>query len=92
MPMNKIYPALSGGEVTVPTSGSITVDTGLRDLDYANVSLAQASVATAAGVSVERVARVAGDLTAKILVKSWAADGFTAGSSAVKVSWSAFGK
>lgn len=92
MSANAIYPAMAGGEVTVPAAGSITVDTGVRDLAYANVALAQDSVATAAGVSWSRVARVKGDLTAKILIKTWAADGATAGSTAALVSWSAFGK
>jgi hypothetical protein len=92
MSQNKIYPAIAHGEVTVPSTGSVVVDTGLRDLDAASVSLAQASVATAAGISWERVARVAGDITAKITIKTWAADGATAGSTAAKASWVAFGK
>jgi hypothetical protein len=89
---NKYYPAISSGMVTVPSSGSIEVDTELRDLDQATVSLAQNSAGTAASCSWTRVTRAPGDLTAKITIKTWAADGATAGSSACNVSWMAFGK
>lgn len=92
MAKNAFYPAQAGGIVTVPSAGSIVVDTGIRDLDYAVVSLAQDSAATAAGVSFSRVARAAGDLTAKITIKTWNADGATAGSTAAVVNWAAFGK
>jgi hypothetical protein len=91
-PQNQYVPGNTHGEVTVPATGSVQVDTGMKDLTTATVSIAQASVATAAGITWERVARVKGDGTAKILIKSWAADGLTAGSSAMKASWSAWGR
>lgn len=91
-PLNKIYPMLAGGEVTVPASGSLVVDTGMRDCEVAHASLNQDSVATAAGVSVSRVARTPNDIFTKLLIKTWAADGSTAGSTAAKVNWVAFGK
>lgn len=89
-PVNTYNPDMSGGDAVVPASGTLVVDTGLPVLGYAVVALAQDSVATAAGVSWSRVPRVAGDATAKITIKTWAADGIAAGSSAAAVSWAAF--
>jgi hypothetical protein len=89
---SKYIPSMSGGEVTVPSSGSITVDTDVRDLDHAQVSLIGTSIAACATVSYSRVARVPGDLTAKITIKTWKADGLTAADAAGTVAWTAFGK
>lgn len=90
--MNRFFAGMSGGEVTVPASGSLVVDTGQVSLGYFQACLAQDSVATAAGVSVTPVPRVQNDGTAKLLIKTWAADGATAASTAAKVQWAAFAK
>jgi hypothetical protein len=68
----------------------LVVDTLLRELHSADVTLAQDAVATAASVSYEKVPLVAGQ-TQKITVKTWAADGATAGSTAALVSVTAIG-
>lgn len=88
--LNKHIPEMGGGRETVPSSGTLVVDTLLRTLQSVSVSLAQDSVATAASVSYELVAQVAGQ-TQKITVKTWAADGFTAGSTAADVDIQAIG-
>lgn len=89
--LSKHMPEVSGGDVTVPAAtGELVVDTLLRNLQTATVSLAQDSVATAAAASWERVPQVAGQ-TAKITVKTWAADGAAAGSSDALVSVVALG-
>ena len=92
MNANKFYPALAGGQVTVPSSGSLTVQTNIQSLHYFNAVLAQDPGANAAHVTVTPVARVPGDTGAKLLIKTWKADGTTPASVAANVSWSAFGK
>jgi len=92
MNANKFYPAMAGGQVSVPTTGSVVVQTGIQALHYFSASLVSDPVANAAHVSVSPVARVPGDGGAKLLIKSWKSDGVTAGSVAANVSWSAFGK
>ena len=92
MPGNKSthIPAYAGGIETVPSSGSVVVDTGLREVQGGAAALAEDSVATAAGVSIAFAAPVGGSV--KATIKTWAADGSTAGSTAAKVGWTALGK
>ncbi len=70
--LNKHRPEESGGEVTVlaAAGGELVVDTLLRELHWAQVSLAQDLVAGAAHVTYTKEPRVPGD-TAKIRIKVW---------------------
>jgi hypothetical protein len=80
------------GDVTlVPDSGSIEVDTELRNIQSATATLAEDALATAASVSVEIGDPPQGG-NQKLTIKTWAADGATAGSTAAKVAWTALGK
>ena len=91
-PMHPSLPGVTGDISTVPAAtGTLVVDTGLMDVQSFSAGLAQDSVATAAGVSWEFVAEVPGT-TRKVTLKTWAADGATAGSTAAKVSWIAMGR
>ena len=84
-------PGQSGGVDTVPAAGVLIVETGLRKIVSATANLAQDSVATAAGVTVEFGDAPEGG-NQKLTLKTWAADGATAGSSAAKVAWTANGE
>jgi hypothetical protein len=84
-------PEYAGGVATVPASGSLEVETGLRNVQAVSAVLAEDSVATAAAVSVEIGDPPQGG-NQKITLKTWAADGATAGSTVAKVSWMALGK
>lgn len=84
-------PEYAGGVVTVPSAGSIEVQTELRDIQAASAVLAEDSVATAAAVSVVIGTAPQGG-NQKLTIKTWAADGATAGSTAAKVAWMALGK
>lgn len=85
------YPEISGGIASLPSSGTLIVDTLLRDLQSLTCSLAQDAVTNAASVSWELVTQVAGT-TRKVTLKAWKTDGSTAASVAAKVSWLAIGK
>ena len=75
----------------VDVTGSLIVDTGLREVQSFSVSLAQQASAT------EAIADgVLGDIepggTQKLTLEVFAADGATPGAAAAKVSWMALGK
>lgn len=84
-------PEFAGDEVTVPTAGSLVVDSGIREIQSATATLSQDAVANAASVSIE-----VGDAPAggnhPLTIKTWKADGATAGSVTAKVMWMALGK
>lgn len=84
-------PEFAGDVVTVPAAGVLIVETQLRNIQSAVATLAEDSVATAAAVSVEIGDPPQGG-NQKLTLKTWAADGATAGSTAAKVSWMALGK
>jgi len=84
-------PGMAGDVVTVPNSGSVVVETELRKIQSATATLAEDAVATAASVSVEFGDPPEGG-NQKLTIKTWAADGATAGSTAAKVSWIAMGE
>lgn len=91
-PLSTHLPRLVGAVATVPAaSGTLIVDTGLRDLQTLVCTLAQDAVGTAATVSWELVTQVAGT-TRKVTLKTWDEDGATAGSTAARVTWIALGK
>lgn len=81
-------PAVAGGIETV--TGTLVIDTGLREVQAIAHGLAQDAVATAASTSVTLAAAVGGRV--KATLKVWKADGATAGDTAAKVSWIALGK
>jgi len=88
---SKHLPETSGAIETVPAaSGTLTIDTGLRDMMSFSCSLAQDAGAAVAGVSWETIAQVPGG-TQKVTLKTWEDDGTTAGSAAALVSWIALG-
>lgn len=82
-------PELSGGVASV--TGSLVVDTQLRQVQAFSVSLAQAASATEAIVDA-----ILGDVeaggTQKLTVQVWAVDGVTPGAAAANVAWTAIGK
>lgn len=84
-------PEFAGDVVTVPATGSVIVETQLRAIQAATATLAQDAVATAASVSVEIGDPPQGG-NQQLTIKTWAADGATAGSTAAKVAWTALGK
>jgi len=84
-------PEFAGDITEVPAAGSVVVDSGLREVQAATCSLAQDSVATAAAASIEVGSPRAGS-TVLLTIKTWAADGATAGSTAANVGWMALGK
>lgn len=91
--LSKHIPGMSGGKVSV--TGTLTVDTGLRNIRSAVACLGTDAVANEeATVTVKRVAQVRGEPgNAKIILKVWkggTASG-TAGDSAVDVEWLAIG-
>lgn len=92
MPGNRSthLPHVSGGIAAVPSSGSLVVNTGLRNVQAITATLVQDASANVAGVSIELSDPVAGHVQATI--KTWEDDGTTAGSSAANVSWIALGK
>ncbi len=91
-PLSTHVPRLAGRTETVPAAtGTLIVDTGLRDLQTLVCSLAEDSVGTAATTSWELVTQTAG-ATRKVTLKTWDEDGSTAGSTAALVSWVALGK
>lgn len=90
-PLSTHLPQVSGGIVTVPAaSGTLIVDTGLRNLQTFVCTLAEDADAAVAGVTWETVAQTDG--TKKVTIKTWEDDGTTAGSGAHLVSWFALGK
>ncbi len=84
-------PEFAGNISLIPSAGSLVVNTHLRSIQSASAVLAQDAVGTAASVSI-----VIGDPpeggNQTITIKTWAADGATAGSTAAKVSWLALGQ
>lgn len=82
-------PGWSGGIAEV--TGSLIVDTQLRDVQFFSVTLAEAASATEAIVN-----GVLGDPEVgghqKLTLQVFAVDGATPGASAVKVSWAAHSK
>ncbi len=89
-PLSTHLPHVSGAIVTVPSGGSLIVDTGLRNLQTFVCSLAEDADAAVAGVSWERVTQIDG--TQKVTIKTWEDDGTTTGSGAHLISWLALGK
>lgn len=71
-------------------TGTLIVDTELREVQSFSATLAQDSTATEASVSA-----VLGDIvpggTQKLTLQTWAADGVTPGVNPVKVAWMAVG-
>ena len=91
-PLSTHLPQVSGSTVTaLAATGTIVVDTGLRDLHSFSCSLAQDAGANASSVSWELVTQTAGT-TRKVTLKCWKANGATAASVDAKISWIAFGK
>jgi len=88
-PKSTHIPEFAGGIVAV--TGTLTIDTGLRDVQSFSVTLGTTSVNTAASVGGVLQDAVAGQ-TRKILLQTWAADGATAGSTAADIAWTALGK
>lgn len=84
-------PEFSGNIETVPAAGTLVVDTGLKEVQAISATLLTDSVATAAAVTVSLAARSGGG-TVQATLKTWNADGATAGSTAASVSWMALGK
>jgi hypothetical protein len=88
-PLSTHLPHVSGATATV--TGTLIVDTGLRDLQHFVCSLAQDAGANASSVSFALVAQTAGR-NRSVTLKVWKANGATAGSVAALVSWIAIGK
>ncbi|UCF48286.1 MAG: hypothetical protein JSU89_14140 [Myxococcales bacterium] len=88
-PKSTHLPEVSGATELV--TGSLIVDTGLRDLQTVVATLAAVAVATEATVSVTLEDLVPG-ATRKIKLQVWNADGATPGASEVAVNWLALGK
>jgi hypothetical protein len=82
-------PEVAGGVVAV--TGSLVIDTQLREVQSFAVSLATQASATEAIVNGVLGEIVAGS-SQKLTIEVFAADGATPGASAVNVAWSAFGK
>lgn len=82
-------PEVSGDVVAV--TGSLIVDTRLREVQSFSVALAQQASATEAIVDA-----VLGEIepggTQKLTIEVFAADGATPGAAAANVAWMAFGK
>ena len=89
MSLSKHIVGLASGAASV--SGTLTVDTGLEELDEAIACLGEDSVAADAIVSVTKVTRVAGT-TARILITVQDEDGVTAGTGPTLVRWIAVGR
>jgi len=91
-PLSTHLPNVSGTTSTVPAAtGTLIVDTGVRDLQTFVCTLAQDAVANASSVSYALVAQAAGT-TRKVTIKAWKSDGATAASVVALVSWIAIGK
>lgn len=90
-PLSTHLSQVAGAIETVPSSGTLIVDTGLRNLQSLVCTLAQNAVSTAATTSWEEVTQAAGT-TKKVTLKTWDEDGVTAGTTAAKVSWIAVGE
>lgn len=82
-------PAFSGTIEAV--TGTLVVDTGLREVQSITASLAEDSVSDGAGVSIEPMA-VVGGATVKATISVWAADGTTPSSTETNVGWMALGR
>lgn len=82
-------PEFAGDVVEV--TGTLIVDTGLREVQAFSATLATQSTATAAIVDAVLGAVKPGG-TQSITLEVFAADGATPGAAAVKVSWMALGK
>ncbi len=82
-------PETAGGIETV--TGTLVVDTGLRQIQGGAASMAQAHDAGSAGVSITFADKVAGQ-SIKATLAVWEDDGTTASSAATTVSWFALGK
>ncbi len=85
-------PEMTGslGETVPAATGTLIIDTGLRNLIGFTCSLAEDADAAVAGCSWELVTQVAGT-TQKVTLKTWEDDGTSAGSGAHNVSWIAIG-
>jgi hypothetical protein len=89
-PKSTHLPEVSGAIEDIPSSGSLIVDTGLRNVRAFTVTMAStpaAAAATCAGVLAE-----AEGLSTKLTLKVVKADGVTAADQASKVSWVAIGE
>ena len=90
-PVSPHSPIHAGAEVTIPTSGSVVVSTGLRyPLQAYGIAMAQAPAAGAAFVSAIPEPDDKSGI-AKLKLLSYESD-YTAGTVACKVSWTALGK
>lgn len=89
-PLSTHMPNVSGG-TTAAFTGTLIVDTGVRDLQSFTCTLAQDAVANASSLSYALVAQAAGT-TRKVTIKAWKADGATAASVTAIASWLAIGK
>lgn len=89
-PLSTHLPQVSGA-TTAEITGTLIVDTKLRNLQSFSCVLAEDAEANAASVSWALVTQTAGT-TRKVTIKVWKSDGATAGSAAAKVSWIAIGK
>lgn len=88
-PKSTHLPELAGAIEVV--TGSLIVDTGLRNVQSFAVSLAQASTATEAGAAGALAYPPVGGHQ-QLAISVVAADGATPGVNPVKVSWMALGK
>lgn len=82
-------PEYAGDVVWV--TGSLVVDTGLREVQSFSASLATQATATEAIVDAVLGEIIPGG-TQKLTLEVFAVDGVTPGAAAVKVSWMALGK
>lgn len=82
-------PEVSGGIAAV--TGSLIIDTQLRNVQSFSVSLAQAASATEAIVTAVLSDPEVG-AAQKLTLQVWAVDGVTPGAAAVDVAWTAIGK
>jgi len=87
-PKSPHIPEVAGAIATV--TGTLLVDTGLREIQSFSVSLAQAT-GTATAVVTAVVQAVAAGQTAKLLLQAWEDDTTTASSAAAQVAWLAIG-
>ena len=72
-------------------TGSLIVDTGLREVQSFSATLATQSTATEASVDAT-LGEIEPGGTQKLTLETWAADGATPGVNPVKVAWMALGK
>jgi len=84
-PLSKLYPGMAG-EKELAVTGSLTIDTGLKEIRTADVSLKSDPVADAAFVTWKSVDGEPG----KMLIEVWS-DAYGASATETLVSWFALG-